>query len=117
MKPTKKNVAQNSMKKKTNDDPVKIKSYFKVAPKQFLVESKNNDVVQREDSNRDIYIQALEEKLKSEVIFIISLIQISIQKQNKCTSNIAHQTIASFYFLSKIPFFYVEIFNPVCSLN
>lgn len=65
MKPTKN--AEDARKNDLNENPStsKIKSYFKVTPKQFVRE-KNNNAIQP-DNSKAVYIQALKDKLKSKV--------------------------------------------------
>lgn len=60
----------NAQKKDLIENPPdsKIKSYFKAAPKQFVVEKKIENAAIQSDNNKDVYIQALKDKLKSKVI-------------------------------------------------
>lgn len=68
MKPTKKQTAQDARKNDLNENPSnsKIKSFFKVTPKQFVCEKINNAI--EPDNTKAVYIQALKDKLKSKVI-------------------------------------------------
>lgn len=66
MKPTKKKNVQGARKIDTsqNQPALNIKSYYKVAAKQFVCEDKISDTIQS-DCSKTVYIQALKDKLKS----------------------------------------------------
>lgn len=67
MKTTKKNIVEAASKKDLNGNSCsKIKTYFKATPKSFFFEKK----IDKTDKTQAIYVQALEDKLKSKVICI-----------------------------------------------
>lgn len=68
MKPTKKQTKSNATKsheiEKTSVPVPGIQTFFKAAPKSFLVD-KNKDVVKSNNNPKQFYIDVLKEKLQS----------------------------------------------------
>lgn len=74
MKPSKKENIPTSSKKdeKDNHTAPKIQSYFKSAPKTFVIENNNENGC---SSSQAIYIEALKKKLQGKAIFVYFLLR------------------------------------------